>query len=104
MVITHHPDTKKPVRLVQVPHWDLMLQMASRSFHMTGLSYLGVDLVIDKTVGPVLLELNIRPGLGIEIANQKGLRKRLKQIDALPADLLSDPKARVNWAREHLGC
>jgi alpha-L-glutamate ligase-like protein len=103
MVITHHPDTKNPIRFVPVPYWNLILQTASRSFDMTGLSYLGVDMVIDRTVGPVLLEINIRPGLGIQIANQRGLRKRLEQIDALPEDLLSDPKARVDWAKEHLG-
>ncbi len=43
---------------------------------MTNLGYLGVDLVLDKDHGPLMLELNARPGLNIQIANQVGLAKR----------------------------
>lgn len=54
-----------------------MLLMAAEAIEMTGLGYLGADFVLDKERGPVLLELNARPGLAIQIANRSGLRRRL---------------------------
>ncbi len=70
-VITHHPDTGNPVKGIHVPQWDLMLLMAARTRDMTGLGYLGVDLVLDRERGPLLLELNARPGLAIQMANRR---------------------------------
>ena len=46
-VVSTHPDTGNPVSGTQVPYWDKMLWIAARSFEMTGLGYIGVDLVID---------------------------------------------------------
>ena len=48
---------------------------------MTGLGYLGADIVLDEQRGPMMLELNARPGLAIQIANLIGLSGRLKEID-----------------------
>ena len=48
-----------------------------------GLGYIGVDVVIDASSGPTLLEANVRPGLAIQIANGKGLLPRLEAIDAM---------------------
>jgi hypothetical protein len=48
---------------------------------MTELGYLGVDLVIDHDRGPLLLEMNARPGLAIQLANRAGLDGRLKKVD-----------------------
>ena len=42
--------------------------------------YLGVDIVLDRCHGPLLLELNARPGLAIQMANQAGLEPRLKWV------------------------
>ncbi len=97
-VITHHPDTGMPVGGIQVPYWDKILLMAASAFDMTRLGYLGVDLVIDRDHGPLLLELNARPGLGIQIANRAGLRTRLERVAAAPSGLFSSPGARVVWA------
>jgi alpha-L-glutamate ligase-like protein len=102
-VITHHPDTGNPVRGIQVPFWKDMLLIAARAFDMTGLGYIGVDMVIDRLQGPVLLELNARPGLAIQIANQAGLRKRLDLVDAGPLAIFADPAARVTWAMQAFG-
>ncbi|MDX2346730.1 MAG: sugar-transfer associated ATP-grasp domain-containing protein, partial [Legionella sp.] len=43
---------------------------------------LGVDIVLDKTEGPLMLELNARPGLNIQIANRRGLLTRYEAIEA----------------------
>jgi len=97
-IVTHHPDTNKPVTGIQVPHWEGMLLMAARTGDMTGLDYLGVDLVIDRDRGPLLLELNARPGLQIQMANQAGLVKRFDLIDNAPPEIFSTPEIRVAWA------
>jgi hypothetical protein len=96
-VVTHHPDTHRPVRDIQVPYWKEMLDMAARTSDMTGLGYLGVDIVIDRDRGPLLLELNARPGLQIQIANQAGLLRRLEMIDQAPAEMFATPERRAAW-------
>ena len=102
-VVTHHPDTGKPVRGIDVPFWEGMLFIAARATEMTGLGYLGVDLVIDDRRGPLLLELNARPGLQIQIANRVGLRGRLEMAEKASPGILATPEHRVAWARETFG-
>ena len=69
-----HPDTANPLSNISVPHWDEMLLMAAKAYDVTGLGYLGADIVLDKGKGPMLLELNARPGLAIQVANRMGVR------------------------------
>jgi alpha-L-glutamate ligase-like protein len=102
-VITHHPDTGNPVVNIQVPYWKPMLLIAASAFDMTGLGYIGVDLVIDSVRGPVLLELNARPGLAIQIANLAGLRQRLDRVDEAPSAVFSNAETRVSWATQTFG-
>lgn len=81
-VITNHPDTGHPVTDISIPFWEKLLNLSSRCYEMTGLAYQGVDIVLDKDKGPMILELNARPGLNIQIANQAGLLTRLKLVEA----------------------
>ena len=37
--------------------------------------------MLDENRGPMMLEVNARPGLAIQIANGRGLKNRLKEID-----------------------
>jgi len=99
-VVTHHPDTGNPVTGIAVPHWEQIMIMAARAFDMTGLGYLGVDMVMDERRGPLLLELNARPGIQIQLANGLGLRNRLDKIDGAPEYVFITPESRVRWARE----
>lgn len=80
--IERHPDLKVPVLSVQIPHWDRILEMAVTCHEMTGLGYLGVDLMIDETKGPLMIEVNARPGLAIQMANGVGLLRRLEPAAA----------------------
>lgn len=80
--IDYHPDTLNPTTGIQVPHWDKILEIAASAYELTGLGYLGVDLVLDKAEGPLMLELNARPGLNIQIANRMGLMTRYAAIEA----------------------
>ncbi|MGB1907592.1 MAG: alpha-L-glutamate ligase-like protein, partial [Spongiibacter sp.] len=80
--IQTHPDTTNPVRGVQLPYWEGFMSLATRCYELTGLGYIGVDMVLDKDLGPLMLELNARPGLNIQIANDTGLAARCRQVEA----------------------
>lgn len=79
--ISHHPDTNANLMELQVPFWKEHLIIGAKAFEMTGLGYLGADIVLDKKRGPMMLELNARPGLAIQIANGKGLLNAVKNIE-----------------------
>ncbi len=78
-----HPDTGNEVIGWRVPHWDSVLSMSRKVAQAAGLGYIGVDIVVDRDAGPLLLEANARPGLAIQIANGQGLAPRLEAIDEL---------------------
>ncbi len=61
--IERHPDTDRLLSEPQVPNWDKLLTLAASAWEMTGLGYMGTDMVLDKVKGPMVLELNARPGL-----------------------------------------
>ncbi len=79
--VTHHPDTGKSLNALAIEDWPQLLALAARCYDMTRLGYIGVDLVLDASRGPLLLELNARPGLAIQLANACGLKPRLASID-----------------------
>ena len=80
-IVSEHPDTGNPVSGVKIPNWETLLKIAARCNALTGLGYIGVDLVLDKAKGPLILEMNARPGLNIQIANRAGLLPRLKLVE-----------------------
>lgn len=80
-LVTEHPDTGLELRGMQIPHWETLLGLAARCYELFHLGYLGVDIVLDRDHGPLLLELNARPGLAIQLANQGGLLPRLHLIE-----------------------
>lgn len=82
-VVELHPDSGASINDFSIPDWPDLLAMAARCQQAIPLGYLGVDIVLDERHGPQVLELNARPGLAIQIANQCGLRKRLQRVDAL---------------------
>jgi alpha-L-glutamate ligase-like protein len=98
-VVETHPDTGVRVAGIEIPHWQRMLEIAARSYELTGLGYQGIDIVLDRELGPLVLELNARPGLAIQIANRAGLRHRLEAVLRDGAQQM-DPEARVAYARE----
>ena len=66
-----------------MPEWESLLRIAARCYDAVPLGYLGVDMVLDATLGPLVLELNARPGLTIQLANRRGLRPRMEALAAL---------------------
>lgn len=84
-----HPDTLMPVSGIEIPNWSSLLELAARCFELAPLGYLGVDVVLDRHAGPLVLELNARPGLAIQLANRRGLRFALEHVrglEAIPED------------------
>ncbi|MDP3705611.1 MAG: alpha-L-glutamate ligase-like protein [Legionellaceae bacterium] len=101
--IDYHPDTLNPIINISIPYWDKILEIAAGCYELTGLGYLGVDIVIDKEQGPLMLELNARPGLNIQIANREGILHRYRAIEAR-ADQGREPiAARIAFSQQQFG-
>jgi alpha-L-glutamate ligase-like protein len=96
-VVDIHPDTGHKLDGLRLPFWTEILELSARCFDMVELGYLGADIVLTPAHGPILLELNARPGLGIQIANLAGLVPRLEKVrlDA-PKNLMA--KERVTYS------
>jgi len=92
-----HPDLACDLRGIAVPRWDDVLLLAVRAADAVGLGFVGVDVVLDARRGPLVLELNARPGLTVQIANRRGLRPLLDQVAA--AILPVSPDERVAFGR-----
>jgi alpha-L-glutamate ligase-like protein len=106
--ISRHPDTTQPVHGVQLPNWDGFMHLAARCYELCGLGYIGVDLVLDQQLGPLILELNARPGLNIQIANDCGLTHRAHAVEEHLASLAGEgrtqtPAQRVQFAQRSFG-
>ncbi len=91
-----HPDTGSTLEHISIPRWDEILMLAARCYDMTGLGYIGADIVLDGAGNPLLLELNARPGLAIQSANGHGLLPRLHNIEGLKRRHES-AQARINY-------
>lgn len=98
--VYEHPDTKRSLTTVDLPNWREILVLASQCYEMTELGYLGTDIVLDRDRGPMLLELNARPGLSIQIANNRGLLPRLRHVESLKPGKRRDAESRVAYAMD----
>ncbi len=67
------------VSSIQIPDWDDVLLMASKSQHASQIGFVAVDLAATSS-GVKILELNARAGLSVQIANQVLLKARLKKV------------------------
>jgi len=79
-IIDRHPDTNLPLSGIKIPFWTQMLRLAVKAQSYIPLGYMGIDIVVDREKGPMVLEVNARPGLAIQIANLEGLKGRLKRV------------------------
>lgn len=77
------PGTKIKVHGIRIPDWDKILEISVRAQQCSRLGFAGIDIVLDDKQGPLVLEVNARPGLGIQVANQASLRTRLERIGDL---------------------
>ena len=81
--VSKHPDTLQDLKGLVVPYWNEILEMAIRCQEVTKIGYLGADIAIDEKYGPLILELNARPGLEIQNVNLVPLGARLRRLEGL---------------------
>lgn len=77
------PGTRTKVRGIKVPKWSKVLKYAVQAQKVSGLGYAGIDVVLDEVEGPLILEVNARPGLQIQLANGDSLRTRLERVEGI---------------------
>lgn len=82
-IIEHIPRTRLVLSGIKLPYWNEILRIAVESQRISGLGFLGADIALDRERGPVILELNARPGLSIQVANLSGLKTRLNRVKGL---------------------
>ncbi|MFH1840694.1 MAG: sugar-transfer associated ATP-grasp domain-containing protein [Candidatus Shapirobacteria bacterium] len=78
------PWTKRKINGLKIPHWNTILTLAVKAQEaIAQLGFLGVDMLLDKERGPLIVELNARPGLEIQNANKIPLKRRLDRVEGL---------------------
>lgn len=71
------------IRGIVLPEWDNILSLAVKVQQVTKIGYLGCDIVLDEDDGPLLLEMNIRAWLEVQVANLAPLKSRLKRVEGI---------------------
>ena len=75
---------KRKVNGIKIPFWREILETAINCQKaIPSLGFMGVDVVLDKEKGPMVLEVNARPGLSIQICNKAGLKLRMEKVDEI---------------------
>ena len=77
-----HPDTDAPLLGRPIPGWRETLLVAAQAAASVPLELVGVDVLVDRRRGPLVCELNARPGLTIQTVNRVGLASLLEQVAA----------------------
>ena len=87
-IVSRHPDTGELIAGFEIPGWKELLGAAMKLSDALEMGYIGVDFVVDASIGPVVLEANARPGLAIQVAHHIGLLPRLKLVESLPPEAI----------------
>ncbi len=82
-IIEYLPQSRLLLSGIHIPEWKEVLRMAINAQETSRIGFLGVDIAIDREKGPVILELNARPGLSIQIANLSSLKEKLQRVKGL---------------------
>lgn len=77
--ITTHPDSGAELIGVEIPFWAEIMHHARSIAEAVPLKYIGIDIAI-AAQGPVLLEINARPGLEIQNVTRHGMRPLLESL------------------------
>ncbi|MFA9220370.1 MAG: sugar-transfer associated ATP-grasp domain-containing protein [Sediminibacterium sp.] len=80
-MVSRHPDSKVLFDGMKLPDWEKTLAISIATAKVFPLNYLGIDIVYDEKLGPMVIEINSRPGMQIQNVNAIGLKKVLEKID-----------------------
>lgn len=98
-LIDSHPDSGYSINDLVIPGWENFLLLSASCQELVSLGYIGVDIVLDSKLGPLMLEINARPGLSIQLANKKGLLPRLQKVEKMKT-IPASPAERILLAKE----
>lgn len=79
--VARHPESGAALLGLEVPGWPALLEVAARAARAVPLGYLGVDVVVDHARGPLILEINARPGLEIQNVHGAGLWPEVERLE-----------------------
>lgn len=88
--------TKIKIGGIKIPDWEKVLKLAAVTQMACGLGYAGIDIVLDESRGPLVLEINARPGLEIQNVNRSSLRTRLERLENIH---IANPQRGVELAK-----
>lgn len=77
--IENHPDTQEPLIGIQIPYWEKIVGISKVCQESIPLGYIGVDICLDRHLGPLVLEVNGRPGIEIQNIQERGFYNELSQ-------------------------
>lgn len=77
--VDKHPDSGHEFVGKKIPFWKKTLAVSVKTSKFFPLKYLGIDIIFDKQMGPMVIEINARPGLQIQNINSMGLKNAIKQ-------------------------
>ncbi len=98
--IKRHPDTNALLTDMKIQNWSKYLELACLAQAASRLGYAGVDIV-PTTRGPMVLEVNKRPGIEIQNTNLAGLLKRLEFLEKkLPENRFKPLQERIKLSME----
>ena len=80
-IYREHPDSSAQFYGETVPFWDDIMNITTHVSEGFPFKYLGTDIVLDRDLGPLVMEINLRPGLEIQNVNRQGLLEILKEED-----------------------
>jgi len=91
--ISYYPESRLRLADFPIENFREILLVSVKTARALKLGYAGVDIAVDREEGPMVLEVNSRPGLSIQLANKTTLRDRLRRLEELSVD---DPEQAVD--------
>jgi alpha-L-glutamate ligase-like protein len=79
-MVSRHPDSKVLFEGMKLPDWEKTLAISIATAKVFPLNYLGIDIVYDEKLGPMVIEINSRPGMQIQNVNSIGLKRVIDKI------------------------
>ena len=76
--VERHPDSSILFSGQKLPGWSRILEIARNTHRAIPLGYVGLDICMDVARGPLVLEVNARPGLEIQNVHGCGLREGIE--------------------------
>jgi alpha-L-glutamate ligase-like protein len=68
------PNSRERYSGFKIPYWDKILTYAIQASVASKIGFCAVDFLIDRDLGPLVVEMNARPGLSIQLANNDGMK------------------------------